>query len=304
MRLLVFGAGGQLGRTLLAEAPAGHEVVGLTHAEADISDAAAVRAAIARVTPSVVVNAAAYTSVDEAEDEREEARRVNVAGAATLAWACARDGLPLIHVSTDYVFDGAKGGAYVECDRVGPLNHYGATKWAGEEAVRDALDRHLILRTSWLYGPYGRNFASRMIALAAEREVIQAVTDQRASPTSASDLAAGIAIAATAIGEGRASFGTFHVAARGSASRYELAEAIVGAQARFTGRRPKLEPAWSANFPARAMRPADTTLDSSRFAAAYGFHAEAWRPAVERFVARAFGVGLGSTNKQSDPSKT
>ncbi len=293
MRLLVFGAGGQLGRTLLAEAPAGHEVIGLTHAEADIADAAAVREAIARVAPSVVVNAAAYTSVDEAEDAREEARRVNVEGAATLAWACAREGLPLIHVSTDYVFDGAKGGAYVEGDRVGPLNHYGATKWAGEEAVRDALERHLILRTSWLYGPYGRNFASRMIALAAEREVIQAVTDQRASPTSASDLAAGIAIAATAIEAGRASFGTFHVAGSGSASRYELAEAIVEAQARFTGRRPKLEPAWSANFPARATRPADTTLDSGRFATAYGFHAEAWRPAVERFVARSFGAEVG-----------
>lgn len=262
--------------------------MGLSRAAADVTDLEAVRDAIAKSSPTVVVNAAAFTGVDEAEDEREEARRVNEDGPRNLARACAKARLPLIHVSTDYVFDGRKGTSYREDDAVAPLNHYGVTKWRGEEAVRGELGEHLILRTSWLYGPYGRNFASRMIALASERESIQAAADQSASPTSASDLAKAIGVAAEAIGEGSAAWGTFHVAGRGSASRYDVAAAVIETQAHFTGRRPRLEAVGSDHFPARAVRPANTALDSSRFEAAYSFHCEAWQPAVERFVAAAF----------------
>jgi len=284
---LVFGAGGQLGRALLAAADAELRVAGVGRAEADVADIDAVRAAVAQVQPSVVVNAAAYTDVDRAEDEPEKARRANATGPAVLASVCAERGLPLIHVSTDYVFDGAKEGAYVEADPIGPLNVYGRTKAAGEEAVRETLDRYLILRTSWLHAPGGRNFVTTILRLAAERDVIGVVADQRGSPTSAGDLAAAIVVAAKAMKRGEPAWGTFHVAGDGAASRYELASAVVAAQAAVTGRRPALEPVTSASFPARAVRPANSALDSNRFADAYGFRAEAWQMAVARTVAAA-----------------
>ena len=288
MTLLVFGAGGQLGRALLSAVGDDRTLVGASHAEANISDIEEVRAAVARVEPTIVVNAAAYTDVDGAEGEPERARAANAIGPGVLATVCAERGLPLIHVSTDYVFDGAKGSAYRETDPVGPLSVYGRTKAEGEEAVRQALDRHLILRTSWLHGPGGRNFVTRILGLAAERDSIRVVTDQRGSPTRAADLATAIGVAATAIGRGEAAWGTFHVAGRGTASRYEFAAAIVVAQAAFTGRRPRLEPARSADFPTGAVRPANSALDSTRFEQAFGFHAEAWPLAVERTVRSIF----------------
>jgi dTDP-4-dehydrorhamnose reductase len=285
--LLVFGAGGQLGRALLALRDGGLPVVGATRAEADVADIDAVRAAVARVAPAVIVNAAAYTDVDRAEDEPEKARRANATGPAVLASVCAERGLPLIHVSTDYVFDGRKEGAYVESDPIGPLNVYGRTKAAGEEAVRETLDRYLILRTSWLFAADGRNFVTTILRLAAERDTISVVTDQRGSPTGAGDLAAAILAAAKAIGRGGGEWGTFHVAGTGSASRHELALAIVEAQAERTGQRPTVEKATSASFPTRAVRPANSALDSSRFATAYGFRASSWEDAVRRMVAGA-----------------
>jgi dTDP-4-dehydrorhamnose reductase len=293
LTVLVFGAGGQLGRALLGAGAADLPAVGVGHGEADIADIDAVRAAIARRGVSVVVNAAAYTDVDRAEDEPEKARRANTTGPGVLASVCAERGLPLIHVSTDYVFDGARGSAYVESDPIGPLSVYGRTKAAGEEAVRETLDNHLILRTSWLYGSGGRNFVTTILRLAAEKETIRVVADQRGSPTAVADLATAIAVAVRAIGRGEGIWGTFHVAGGGSASRYELASAVLEAQARFTGRRPVIEKATSAAFPTRATRPANSALDSGRFAAAYGFRAADWRSAVESAVAASFGVGAG-----------
>jgi dTDP-4-dehydrorhamnose reductase len=284
LTVLVFGAGGQLGRALLGRGGAELPVIGVGHEEDDIADVDQVRAAMGRPGLSVVVNAAAFTDVDGAESEPEKARRTNAIGPGVLARVCAERGLPLVHVSTDYVFDGAKGSAYVEGDPIGPLNVYGRTKAGGEEAVRETLDNHLILRTSWLHAPGGRNFVTTILRLAAERDVIRAVADQRGSPTAAGDLAAAIMVAVRAIGQGAAVWGTFHVAGGGSASRYELASAVVEAQAAVTGRRPVVEKVTGAAFPARAARPANSALDSSRFEKAYGFHAGPWRNGVERTV--------------------
>jgi dTDP-4-dehydrorhamnose reductase len=184
--ILVFGGGGQLGRELRGEAEAvGVPLRALGHAEADIADPAAVERAIAAVSPSLVVNAAAYNAVDAAETEAAAAMRANAEGPGVLAEAAARHGVPLVHVSSDYVFDGEKGGPYVEDDAVAPLNTYGRSKLEGEETVRRATPSHYILRSAWLYSVHGANFVKRMVELAGERPELRAAFDQTGSPTMA-----------------------------------------------------------------------------------------------------------------------
>ena len=159
------------------------------HAEADIADASAIATALALWKPNLVVNAAAYTKVDLAETELEEARRGNEIGPGVLAAACARAGVPMVHISTDYVFDGSKEGAYLESDPVCPISAYGRSKAAGEEAVRSHLKHHVILRTAWVYSEFGHNFLKTVLRLAATRDELRIVSDQHGSPTSAGELA-------------------------------------------------------------------------------------------------------------------
>ena len=187
-------------------------MVALSRAEADIADPAAVRAAISRHKPSLVVNAAAYTKVDAAESETEAARLGNEIGPAVLAAACAAAGVPLIHISTDYVFDGSKDGAYLEDDPIAPINAYGRTKAAGERAVRETRVRHVILRTSWVYGEFGQNFLKTMLKLAATRDELRVVSDQRGCPTSTADLAAAILAIAPRLAASDDVWGTYHYA--------------------------------------------------------------------------------------------
>ena len=168
MRLLLLGAGGQLGQQI-AMAAVDIDVVGRARAETDIANAEAVAAALDQAQPHIVVNAAAYTKVDKAESEKDEAFRVNASGAGVVASACAKADIPLIHISTDYVFDGTKSTAYVEADPTRPLGVYGASKLAGEEAVRERHKKHVILRTSWLYGKFGSNFLKAVLRLASEQ---------------------------------------------------------------------------------------------------------------------------------------
>jgi dTDP-4-dehydrorhamnose reductase len=290
--ILVFGAGGQLARELDATARAeGVALTGVSKAETDITDAGAVMAAFGRVAPTVVVNAAAYNLVDRAEGEPDQAMRANALGPAILAVACAHLARPLIHISTDYVFDGAKAGAYVEEDPVAPLGAYGRSKAAGEQAVRETAAAHLIIRTAWLYGVYGSNFLKAMVKLAAEREEIDVVADQRGSPTATGDLAIAILGAAKAIAAGQTPWGTYHFAGRGEATRHAFASRIVAAQSRFTGRAPAVNPVPSAAFPTPAARPKNSVLDSSRFTAVFGIAARDWREAVDATVADLFAAG-------------
>ena len=229
--ILLLGAAGQLGQELTALAARRQVPLrGLRHAELDIADQPAVSAAIRAERPAVVVNAAAYTKVDQAEADAPAAYRANADGAGALAAACAAEGVPLVHISTDYMFDGSKPGAYVETDPIAPLGVYGASKAAGEAAVRRAAGRHLILRTSWVYGPYGNNFLKTMLRLAGERDELRIVADQRGCPTATADLAEAILHLLPGVAADGFPWGTYHCAGTGVTTWCDFAAEIVGAQ--------------------------------------------------------------------------
>lgn len=286
VRLLVFGAGGQLGRELeVATSGCGVTATLLPRKEADICDRDAVVSAVQRVNPTVIVNAAAYTKVDQAEIEPERAFGSNCGGPALLADVCAGRGLPLVHVSSDYVFDGAKPAPYVETDPVGPMGVYGRSKEAGEQAVRARLERHIILRTAWVYGVHGSNFLKTMLGFARHKEGWNVVADQHGNPTAVVDLAGAILAAATRAAGGRAPWGTYHFAGSGDATWHDFACEIVAAQAPFTNRRPTVTPISTADYPTRARRPANSRLDSSRFAAAFGVVSRPWQQRTREVVA-------------------
>jgi dTDP-4-dehydrorhamnose reductase len=256
MRLLVTGAGGMLGQAVSTVAVRlGHDVIGLRHGELDITDQAAVEALVAEAQPAALVNCAAWTDVDGAEEHEELALAVNGAGAGHLAHAADAAGARIVHVSTDYVFDGRKTIPYVEDDPPSPLGAYGRTKLAGEQAVTAGARDHAIVRTAWLFGAGGRNFVDTMLALGAEREEVRVVTDQVGCPTWAGHLAPALVELAE-----RRDTGVFHVAAAGRCSWYELAlEAfdVAGVPCRVI-------PATTDSFPRPAPRPAFSVLESIR----------------------------------------
>jgi dTDP-4-dehydrorhamnose reductase len=275
--ILVFGGNGQLGQEL-ARAAAGKRtpLIALGREQADITDTAAVAHALARCRPALVVNAAAYTKVDLAESEPVAAAAANTDGPAVLAATCNRAGVPLLHISSDYVFDGSKPSPYCESDPVAPLGVYGRTKVAGEAAVRDRLTRHIILRTAWVYGEFGQNFLKTMLRLAQERDELRVVADQRGSPTSTRELAAAILRIAPRLAADADVWGTYHLTGSGATSWHGFAAAIVAAQAPLTGRAPKVIAITTAQYPTPAARPANSVLDCSRFTQVFGFHARAW----------------------------
>jgi len=280
--ILVFGGNGQLGRELFrAAAERKTPLQALTRAEADIADAPSVAAALKRCKPDLVVNAAAYTNVDGAESHEAEARRGNELGPAVLAAACAKANIALVHISTDYVFDGSKDGAYRESDAVHPISIYGRSKAAGEDAVRRTLDRHVILRTAWLYSAFGRNFLKTILQLAQTRDELRIVADQHGSPTSARELAEAILhIAPRVIAEPRLS-GTYHFAADGATTWHGFAGCIIAAAAPITGRNPRVTAIATADYPTPAKRPANSRLDCSLFVETFGVKPRPWREAVQ-----------------------
>ena len=277
MTLLVFGAAGQVGQELMVLAAARNVAArGLTRADADITDRVAIAALVAATRPWLVVNAAAYTAVDRAESEPEHAHAANVEGARNIAAAAAALGAPILHLSTDYVFDGTKQGAYTEDDAIAPLGVYGRTKLAGETAVRAANPRHVVLRTAWVYGRFGRNFLKTMLHLAATRDRLYVVADQRGCPTATLDIAEAILAVHASLARGEDVSGTFHFAGMGATSWHGFTEAIVAAQAPHTGRRPPVDAIVTADYPTLARRPANSELDSSRFAATFDLRAKPW----------------------------
>lgn len=222
MKLLVTGAAGMLGRdVMLAAGNAGHQVVGYGHAELDIADGAAVSAKIEGERPDVVINCAAWTDVDGAEEGEEEATAVNGEGAGNVAAAAATVGASVVYVGSDYVFDGSKGAPYVETDQTAPLSAYGRSKLAGEEATRVGNKRHFIVRSAWLFGTGGPNFVETMLRLAADHGEVLVVRDQVGSPTYTWHLAYGIVRLIEGV-----EFGIHHMAAAGSCSWYEFAREI------------------------------------------------------------------------------
>lgn len=286
MRLLVTGAGGQVGRELRRAAP---DAVALARADLDITNLGAVRAALGQHAPDVVINAAAYTAVDRAEAEPEAAFAVNRDGPAHLAAACAEAGIPLLHLSTDYVFDGTKGAPYRPEDAPSPLGVYGRSKWEGEEAIRERLPRHVILRTSWVFSAHGHNFVRTMLRLARERETLRVVTDQRGQPTAAADIAQACVQMAGRMAEG-ARWGTYHFAGTPATTWHGFAEAIVEEARRYVPLvAQRVEAITTAEYPTPARRPADSRLDVSATEAVWGIAPPPWRPALRRVVAELLG---------------
>lgn len=283
MRALVLGSAGQLGTELSRVAwPAGWELVGADQPEIDITNASRVAEAVRRTSPAVVVNAAAYTAVDDAEGAPELAYAVNRDGAANVAAACAVLGAPLVHVSTDYVFDGSKAGPYVESDPVAPLGVYGASKLAGEEAVRRVAPAHVIVRTSWLYASHGHNFVRTILRLAREREELRVVNDQSGCPTSARDLAAAIVAIASRLcapvpaAPPSALYGTYHYAGAGVTTWFDFACAIVA----LAGARARVVAIPTSEYPMRVRRPAQTALDCGLVARTFGVEPRPWRESL------------------------
>lgn len=285
MKVLVFGTAGQVGREVARAAwPSSFEVIGTDQSEADITKAPAVRAAIARCEPQLVINLAAYTAVDRAESEPELAWAANCAGPAHIAGLCGECSIPLIHLSTDYVFDGRKAGSYREDDAVNPLSVYGRSKEAGERAVRSATARHIILRTSWVYGAHGTNFVKTMLRLGRERPILRVVADQRGCPTAAAEIASALVSIAGEILRGSANWGTFHFAGGGSTSWHGFAEEIIdlatGCGAWPIRSRPQVEPITTDQYPTPAQRPMNSILDCGKIAAELGISAPPWQTSL------------------------
>ena len=284
MKVFVVGRTGQLARELAGIAwPDGIQFVQAGRDQCDLGDPVAIADALLAARPDVVVNAAAYTAVDRAETEPEIARRINAAGPAALACGCAELGAALVHVSTDYVFDGRKNGAYREDDPVNPLSVYGRTKLEGERAVRDTLPRHVIIRTSWVFSAQGSNFVKTMLRIGPERGEVRVVADQFGSPTSARHIAQAIATIVTAVSEDRGTWGTFHFASAEPVSWFDFARAIFDAAELPAP--VKVSPITAAEFGAAAQRPANSVLDCARIRAAYGIERPSWRAALNQTLA-------------------
>lgn len=287
MNVLIFGRIGQLG-TELARRPwaPGTGLVFYDRDEVDVGDAAAVRAAIAATPCGLVINASAYTAVDKAESEPAAAFAVNRDGPAAMAAACAAKGIPLFHVSTDYVFDGSKPTPYVETDPIAPLGVYGRSKAEGEAAVRQACPRHVILRTAWVYAAHGANFVRTMLRLAAERPELRVVADQHGNPTAAADIAAALHMLAERFGRGEdLAWGTYHFTGQGETTWHGFAQRIIDLAAPTTGKRPVVRAITTAEYPLPAPRPANSRLDCGRMAAAFGITARPWPEALAEVVA-------------------
>ncbi len=282
--IAVVGRTGQVAQALSA-APQAPDVTVVTRGrpEADVSVSDTLARFLDDVRPDVVVNAAAYTAVDKAEDEPEAAYAINAEGVANLARACRDRGTPLIHLSTDFVFDGAKGAPYLPGDAVAPLGVYGASKAAGEDALRSILPQHVILRTSWVYSAHGHNFVKTMLRLGAERPEVRVVADQTGAPTHARDLAAAILAVARAVCEPERNpvWGTYHVTGSGSTTWHGLAEDVFRLAETRGLKVPRLTAITTEDYPTPARRPAYSVLDTASFADTFGMVLPDWRLSLQ-----------------------
>lgn len=293
MKILLFGKNGQLGWELQRSLAALGEVRALGRPDADFGVPEALRAGVHDYRPDVIVNAAAYTAVDRAEGDAGTVHGINALAPGVLAEAARECGAWLVHYSSDYVFDGRKESAYLEEDAASPLSVYGRSKFDGEERIRASGARHLILRTSWVFGPHGANFPKTILQLARERPQLEVVADQIGAPTSAELLADLTAlalqhIALRGIGAGELA-GTYHVAASGQTNWHAYACHVL-AQALAQGARlqagpGQILPVTTAAWPAAAQRPLNSLLDTNKFRTAFGLALPDWRHHVNRLIA-------------------
>jgi dTDP-4-dehydrorhamnose reductase len=287
--IVVVGRRGMLGSDVVESLKnAGLTVAALDSTMVDITKWESVRSVLSGISaPRLLINCAAYTAVDKAESEPDAAFAVNRDGPANLAGECGRLGIPLIHISTDYVFNGESDRPYNEEDAADPLNVYGRSKWEGEEAVRSRLAEHIIVRTSWLYGSVGLNFVKTMLRLGKEREELKVVSDQYGCPTWSFDLAGCLArIAERALSDSKETpLGTFHFCGEGVTTWYEFAMAILdGARRRESSRIARVSPVPSSSYPTVAVRPMNSALDCSKIEASFGIAPPPWRKSLARLM--------------------
>jgi len=291
MRIAVTGREGQVARALAEIAQAeGVSLVSLARPDVDLARPETVWRALRDAGAGAVINAAAYTAVDKAESEPDLAHAVNAVGAGAVAAAAAKLGLPVLHLSTDYVFDGASPRPYREDDATAPLGVYGRSKLLGERAVAAANPAHVILRTAWVYSLSGQNFVKTMLRLASARDEIGVVADQRGCPTSALDIARALVAVARRVTAEDASVsrlhGVFHMTGQGEASWADVAEAIFSASAKLGGPVARVKRITTADYPTPAKRPANSRLDGTKLAGIYGLTLPAWTASLETCVGR------------------
>lgn len=294
-RLLVTGREGQVVQSLVERAAQDARVTLITagRPELDLAKPDAIAAFIADQKPDLIVSAAAYTAVDQAETDADAAFTVNAEGPRALAKAAKALSIPIIHLSTDYVFDGSKAEPYLESDPVAPLGIYGQSKLKGEQAIAAETDNYVILRTAWVYSPFGRNFLKTMLKLAETRDELNVVADQIGNPTSALDIAdAVLAVAHNLLGSEAAHLrGIFHMSGQGRASWAEFASEIFRLSAEKTGPSAKVNPIPSSAYPTPAKRPANSQLDCSRLAQVHGVRLPRWQDATAVVLSRLSSAG-------------
>ena len=279
LKVLITGARGMLGQAMVAEfTRRGDEVKPAGHSDLDITDLKAVKDALAALRPDLVVNCAAYTNVDRAESEPQLAMAVNALGPRNLALACAETGAALLHISTDYVFDGQKPGSYTIWDAPAPLNAYGVSKLWGENYVRALMTRYYLIRTSWLFGPGGKNFVTTMLDLAGRVTPLRVVDDQHGCPTYTADLARACADLVRT-----GAFGSYHITNQEPTTWYRFAAEIF----RNAGRNVDLKPIPTKDFPRPAARPANSVLDPYPLQETLGYLLPPWQDALRRYLSSA-----------------
>lgn len=290
-RALVIGSQGQVARALAEVLPAhGIGCIVATRPDADLTRPDTVTAIIKAVRPDVVINPAAYTAVDRAEDEPDLAFAVNATAAGHIAAAAASIGAPITHLSTDYVFDGRQSTPYLETDSTGPVSVYGQSKLAGEHAVAAANPHHIIVRTAWVCSPFGTNFVKTMLRLATERPEVRVVADQHGAPTFAHDIAAAIAriVAQQANEPPKDAFGIFHLASQGETTWCGLARAVMDGSAQRGGPYVPVTAITTAGYPTKARRPAYSKLATGKLATVYGITLPEWErslaPCLDRLI--------------------
>jgi dTDP-4-dehydrorhamnose reductase len=300
--ILIIGRNGQVSRSLQEVlGVAGHPVMTIGRPEVDLRDPKTLIDAILRERPKIVINAAAYTAVDRAEDEPDDAYTTNAIGAEAAAEAAAQVGAAIIHFSTDYVFDGRNHTPYLETDPPAPLGIYGQSKRAGEERVAASNPRHVILRTAWVFSPFGSNFVKTMLRLNDERPEIRVVDDQHGNPTYAPDLADVVGKLIPIIGAPSPDpkfFGTFHAVNTEDTTWFDFAKAIIeGAAARGTNHA-DVNAIRTADYPTRALRPAYSILSKQKLRVIYGIELRPWREALADCLDRLIGPHLIENSKQ------
>jgi dTDP-4-dehydrorhamnose reductase len=294
IRIAVTGSNGQIVRSLV-ERSAGTpcDIVCIGRPALDLGKVDTIDSALSAIAADVLVSAAAYTEVNKAEAEPDVADLINGRAPGVLAARADALGIPLIHLSTDYVFDGTKSNPYTERDPICPINAYGRSKAAGERAVAAAHPRHVILRTSWVYSPLNRNFVTTMLVLARKQDKVRVVADQIGNPTAAADVADGILAVVRNLMEGRGEdrYGTFHMAADGAATWAEFATAVFSASAERGGPSAHVVPIASAEYQSPAQRPANSRLDCAKLARVHGVALPHWQASLGPCVGRILEQG-------------